>query len=555
MQRPWLDSYPTNVPHEISTGNYQSLVDLFRESTQKFSDRPSFTNMGKTITFAELDELTLAFAAWIKNETTLEKGDRIAVMMPNLLQYPVIVFGALRAGLVVVNTNPLYTARELEHQLTDSGAKAIVVVEAFASTLAEIAEHTQLETIITTRFGDMLGFPKGMLVNFVIRKIKKMVKPYSLPGSHSFKSIITTKARAEDVDADLSLDDIAFLQYTGGTTGVAKGAMLTHRNMVSNAMQALAWIDAVEIDEGKEIIVTALPLYHIFALTANCMVFMKLGAQNLLITNPRDIPAFVKDLSKYPFTALTGVNTLFNALLNNDKFRSLDFSPLKLVLGGGMAVQESVAKEWKDVTGITLVEAYGLTETSPAASINPLDMLDYNGAIGLPLPSTDFCIMSTDNELVAQGGEGELCVRGPQVMKGYWQKQEATDKTIDKDGWLHTGDVAIMDEKGYFKIVDRLKDMILVSGFNVYPNEIESVVSQMPEVLEVGAIGIPDDHSGETVKVVITRKDPSLTVEQVMAHCKKNLTGYKRPSVVQFVEELPKTNVGKILRRELREIK
>jgi len=555
MQRPWLDSYPANVPHEISTGNYQSLVDLFRESTQKFSDRPSFTNMGKTITFAELDELTLAFAAWIKNETTLEKGDRIAVMMPNLLQYPVIVFGALRAGLVVVNTNPLYTARELEHQLTDSGAKAIVVVEAFASTLAEIAEHTQLETIITTRFGDMLGFPKGMLVNFVIRKIKKMVKPYSLPGSHSFKSIITTKARAEDVDADLSLDDIAFLQYTGGTTGVAKGAMLTHRNMVSNAMQALAWIDAVEIDEGKEIIVTALPLYHIFALTANCMVFMKLGAQNLLITNPRDIPAFVKDLSKYPFTALTGVNTLFNALLNNDKFRSLDFSPLKLVLGGGMAVQESVAKEWKDVTGITLVEAYGLTETSPAASINPLDMLDYNGAIGLPLPSTDFCIMSTDNELVAQGGEGELCVRGPQVMKGYWQKQEATDKTIDKDGWLHTGDVAIMDEKGYFKIVDRLKDMILVSGFNVYPNEIESVVSQMPEVLEVGAIGIPDDHSGETVKVVITRKDPSLTVEQVMAHCKKNLTGYKRPSVVQFVEELPKTNVGKILRRELREIK
>ena len=395
MQRPWLDSYPANVPHEISTGDYQSLVDLFRESTQKFSDRPSFTNMGKTITFAELDELTLAFAAWIKNETSLEKGDRIAVMMPNLLQYPVIVFGALRAGLVVVNTNPLYTARELEHQLTDSGAKAIVVVEAFASTLAEIAEHTQLETIVTTRFGDMLGFPKGALVNFVIRKIKKMVKPYSLPGSHSFKSIIARKARAEDVDAELNLDDIAFLQYTGGTTGVAKGAMLTHRNMVSNAMQALAWIDAVEIDEGKEIIVTALPLYHIFALTANCMVFMKLGAQNLLITNPRDIPAFVKDLSKYPFTALTGVNTLFNALLNNDKFRSLDFSPLKLVLGGGMAVQESVAKEWKDITGVALVEAYGLTETSPAASINPLDMLDYNGAIGLPLPSTDFCIMST----------------------------------------------------------------------------------------------------------------------------------------------------------------
>lgn len=556
MQRPWLDSYPADVPHEISTGDYHSLVDFFRESTQKFSDRPSFTNMGKTISYAELNELTLSFAAWIKNETNLEKGDRIAVMMPNLLQYPVIVFGALRAGLVVVNTNPLYTSRELEHQLTDSGAKAIVVVEAFASTLAEIAEHTQLETIVTTRFGDMLGFPKGMLVNFVIRKIKKMVKPYSLPGSHSFKSTIANKARAEDVDAELSLDDLAFLQYTGGTTGVAKGAMLTHRNMVSNALQALAWIDAVEIDEGKEIIVTALPLYHIFALTANCMVFMKLGAQNLLISNPRDIPAFVKDLSKYPFTALTGVNTLFNALLNNDDFRALDFSTLKLVLGGGMAVQESVAKEWKDVTGSTLVEAYGLTETSPAASINPLDMQDYNSTIGLPLPSTDFSIMSPDDgKMMPQGEEGELCVRGPQVMKGYWQKQEATDKTIDKEGWLHTGDVAIMDEKGYFKIVDRLKDMILVSGFNVYPNEIESVVAQMPEVLEVGAIGIPDERSGEAVKVVITRKDPSLTVEQVLAHCKKNLTGYKRPSVVQFVEELPKTNVGKILRRELREIK
>ncbi len=555
MQRPWLEQYPKNVPHEISTGDYQSLVDMYREAVGEFADRPAYTNMGKTITYGELDKLTRSFAHWIKTETNLQKGDRIAVMMPNLLQYPVVVFGALRAGLVVVNTNPLYTARELKHQLTDSGAKAIVVVEAFASTLEEVVGDTQINTIVTTRFGDMLGFPKGAIVNFVIRKVKKMVKPFSLPTATEFKSIVSAPVNNYDADADLSLDDLAFLQYTGGTTGVAKGAMLTHQNMVSNAVQALAWISAIEVKKGQEFIVTALPLYHIFALTANCMVFMKLGAQNLLITNPRDIPAFVKDLSKYPFTAITGVNTLFNALLNDEKFRQIDFSPLKLVLGGGMAVQESVANEWKEVTGTTLVEAYGLTETSPAACINPLNLPDYNGAIGLPISSTDVCVMNEQSEQLPQGEEGELCIKGPQVMKGYWQMQEATDKTIDKDGWLHTGDVAVMDPQGYFKIVDRLKDMILVSGFNVYPNEIEGVISQMPEVLEVGAIGIPDDHSGEAVKVVITRKDPSLTEEQVLAYCKERLTGYKRPSVVQFVEELPKTNVGKILRRELRELK
>lgn len=552
--KPWLNSYPANVPHEISIDGYNSLVDMYRSAVSEFSERPAYTNMGKTISYGELDKLTLQFAAWIKNHTKLEKGDRIAVMMPNLLQYPVVVFGALRAGLVVVNTNPLYTDREVEHQLKDSGAKAIVVVEAFAHTVADVVDNTDVEVVITTRFGDMLGFPKGALVNFVIRKIKKMVPPFSLPGAHSFKDIIAGSDTGSYQDENLTLDDIAFLQYTGGTTGVAKGAMLTHGNMVSNATQALDWLYAVDIKKGEELIVTALPLYHIFALTANCMVFMLLGAQNLLITNPRDIPAFSKELGKYKFTAFTGVNTLFNALLNDEKFRSLDFSPLKIVLGGGMAVQQAVAEEWKQVTGTTLVEAYGLTETSPAACINPLDLEEYNGCIGLPISSTDACIQDPDGNQLPVGEEGELCIRGPQVMKGYWQRAEATANTIDKDGWLHTGDVALMNEQGFFKIVDRLKDMILVSGFNVYPNEIESVIAEMPGVLEVGAIGVPDDHSGEIVKVVITRKDPALTEEQVLAHCKENLTGYKRPKIVAFVEELPKTNVGKILRRELRDM-
>ncbi len=552
--KPWLNSYPDKVPQEISIDNYGSLVDMYRKSVDEFSDRPAYTNLGKTITYAELDQLTLKFAAWIQNHTSLVKGDRIAVMMPNLLQYPVIVFGALRAGLVVVNTNPLYTDREVKHQLQDSGAKAIVVVEAFAHTVADVVNDTEVEVVVTTRFGDMLGFPKGALVNFVIRKIKKMVPPFSLPGSHGLKDILTKTDTSGYKDPQLEIDDLAFLQYTGGTTGVAKGAMLTHRNMVSNALQALAWLSAVDVKKGQELIVTALPLYHIFALTANCMVFMLLGAQNLLITNPRDIPGFAKELGKYKFTAFTGVNTLFNALLNNEQFRSLDFSPLKIVLGGGMAVQKAVADEWKEVTGTTLVEAYGLTETSPAACINPLDLAEYNGAIGLPISSTDACIQDPEGQQLAVGEEGELCIRGPQVMKGYWQREEATAKTIDKDGWLHTGDIAVMNDQGFFKIVDRLKDMILVSGFNVYPNEIESVIAQMPGVLEVGAIGIPDEHSGEVVKVVITRKDPDLTEEQVLAHCKENLTGYKRPKIVTFVDELPKTNVGKILRRELRDM-
>lgn len=554
MDKPWLQSYPSSVPAEIDIDKYASVVDIFTESTAHFADRPAFHNLGTTITYQQLEEYTQAFASWCQHEAGLVKGDRIAIMMPNLLQYPVAVFGALRAGLVVVNTNPLYTDRELQHQLKDSGAKAIVVVEAFAHTLADVIENTDVETVVTTRFGDMLSFPKSLLINFVLKYVKKMVPAYSLPGAHNMKDVLARGKQLPVASAQITHDDIAFLQYTGGTTGVAKGAMLTHRNMVSNIQQAWTWISAVEQDEGDELIVTALPLYHIFALTANCLTYMKLGAMNLLITNPRDMPGFVKELGKFKFTAFTGVNTLFNALMNTPGFDQLDFSKLKLTLGGGMAVQKPVADRWKEITGNTLIEAYGLTETSPAACINPMDLPEYNDSIGLPLPSTEGSIRDPDNKPLPAGESGELCIRGPQVMKGYWQRPEETAATIDSEGWLHTGDVAIMNEKGFFKIVDRLKDMILVSGFNVYPNEIEGVIATMPGVLEVGAIGIPDEHSGEVVKVVVVKKDPSLTEADVKAHCKQELTGYKRPKVIQFVDELPKTNVGKILRRELREL-
>ena len=554
MEKPWLQSYLPGVPEEIDTHAYASVVEIFTESTQRFADRPAFSNMGTTITYRELDQLTQQFASWCQHEAGLQKGDRIAVMMPNLLQYPVIVFGALRAGLVVVNTNPLYTDRELEHQLKDSGAKAIVVVEAFAHTLAEVIDKTEVKTVVVTRFGDMLGFPKSLLVNFVIKYVKKMVPAYELPGAHRMMDILAKGASLPPAVAEVGQEDMAFLQYTGGTTGVAKGAMLTHRNMVCNIQQAWTWITAIEQDEGREVIITALPLYHIFALTANCLTYMKLGAMNLLITNPRDMPGFVKELSKARFTAITGVNTLFNALMNTPGFDKIDFSHLKLTLGGGMAVQKVVADRWKELTGITLIEAYGLTETSPAVCINPVNLEQYNDSIGLPLPSTDASIRDPDNKALPAGETGELCIRGPQVMKGYWNRPDETAKAIDSEGWLHTGDIAIMNEKGYFKIVDRLKDMILVSGFNVYPNEIENVLASHPGVLEVGAIGVPDEHSGEVVKVVIVKKDPALTEADIKAYCKEELTGYKRPKIVQFIDELPKTNVGKILRRELREL-
>lgn len=555
IEKPWLNSYPEGVPEFIDTDAYQNIVDMFEESIDRFRDKPAFVSMGSEITYGELDDHSKAFAAWLQANEKLSKGDRIAVMMPNLLQYPIAIFGLLRAGMTIVNTNPLYTARELKHQLEDSGAKGIIVVENFADTVEEVLTDINVDVVITTRIGDMLGFPKSFITNSVIKYVKKMIPAFSLPGSISFATILNTGGGAEKFEpVPLSHDDIALLQYTGGTTGVAKGAMLTHGNMVANMIQSLEWLKPANVIEGEEIIITALPLYHIFALTANCLVFTKLGAKNILILNPRDMKGFVKELNRYQFTAMTGVNTLFNGLLNTPGFNKLDFSKLKITLGGGMAVQQSVADEWKSVTGCPLIEAYGLTETSPAACINPITATDYNGAIGLPICSTEACVKDENGSMVTTGERGELCIRGPQVMKGYWQREEATALVIDGDNWLHTGDVAVMDEQGFFTIVDRLKDMILVSGFNVYPNEIENVISSHPEVLEVGAIGIPDEQSGEVVKAYIVAKTKTLTEATIKEYCRENLTGYKRPKQITFVDDLPKSNVGKILRRELRDL-
>ncbi len=549
----WLESYPEGVAAEIDFTTYSSISSLFEHNIKLYADLPAYSNMGKTLTYREVGEQADLFARWLQHEAKLKKGDRIAIMMPNLLQFPIAVIGALKAGLVVVNTNPLYTERELEHQLKDSGAAAIVVVEAFANTVANVVEKTSIKTVITTRFGDSLGFPKSLLVNFVIKYIKKLVPDFNLPKAKSMKSILKAAEQLPEViEQNITHDDLAFLQYTGGTTGRAKGAMLTNKNLLANTTQADTWISVANIERGKEVIITALPLYHIFALTANCITFMNLGAHNILITNPRDLPTFVKTLKQYKMTVITGVNTLFNALLNTPEFKDVDFSGLKVTLGGGMAVQRAVAQNWRDVTGSTLIEAYGLTETSPAVCINPLDLEEYNGAIGLPLSSTECCIQSPEGEFLANGERGELCVRGPQVMKGYWNNDAATAKVIDEQGFLHTGDIAVMDDKGFIRIVDRLKDMILVSGFNVFPNEIEDVLAMHPGVLEVGAIGVPDEHSGEAVKVVIVKSDPDLTESAVKEFCKEYLTGYKCPRHVQFTDELPKTNVGKILRRELK---
>jgi long-chain acyl-CoA synthetase len=481
----------------------------------------------------------------------MSRGDRVAVMMPNVLQNPIAIFAVLRAGFTVVNTNPLYTTRELEHQLNDSGARAIIVMENFCHTLNEVIANSPIEHVITTQLGDMLRFPKSLIVNLVVKYVKKMVPAFSLPQAVSFRDALRRGSRLSRQPVSVTHDDIAFLQYTGGTTGVAKGAMLTHGNMTANMQQASSWIKDV-INEDDEIIITALPLYHIFSLTANCLTFMKVGALNYLITNPRDMPGFVKEIKDLRFTALTGVNTLFNALMNTPGFEQIDFSRLKLSLGGGMAVQQPVAERWQKLTGSPLLEAYGLTETSPAVCINPLDLREFNGSIGLPVPSTEVSVQDENGNLLAQGEIGELCVRGPQVMKGYWRKPEETAKVISSDGWLKTGDVAQMDEKGFFRIVDRLKDMILVSGFNVYPNEIETVIASHEGVLEVGVIGEPDADTGEAVKAVIVKKDPNLTAETIIAHCRERLTRYKVPKIIEFRDELPKTNVGKILRRELR---
>ncbi len=552
VQRPWLASYPAGIPAEIDPGQYRSVAALLEECCDRFRHRPGFANMGRTITYGDLDRLSATFAAFLVNDLKLAKGDRIAIMLPNVLQYPVAIMAALRAGLIVVNTNPMYTPRELKHQLSDSGASAILVLDNFAGTVAEVLSDTQCKHVICTGLGDMLGFPKSAITNFVVRHVKKMVPAYSIPDAIRFNEALGRGTRSKLPKIDVGPDDLAFLQYTGGTTGVAKGAMLTHRNMVSNMLQAFAWISQ-NTREGEEIVITALPLYHIFALTANFLTFARIGGLNHLITNPRDMPGFVKTIRSLRFTALTGVNTLFAGLLNTPGFDQVDFSQLRLTLGGGMAVQRAVAERWKKVTGCTVAEAYGLTETSPAACINPLDIPEYNGSIGLPVPSTDVAIQDDDGKVLAIGEVGELCVHGPQVMKGYWNRPDETANVLSNDGWLRTGDIARIDEKGFVYIVDRKKDMILVSGFNVYPNEIEDVVAQLPGVLEVAAVGVLDEKSGEAVKLVIVKKDPDLTEEVIRAHCKANLTGYKLPRYIEFRESLPKTNVGKILRRELRD--
>ena len=551
MEKIWLKHYPKGVPAEIDINEYASVREIFEESVGKYGSRPAFTCMGKSLTFAELDTLSAAFGTWLQG-IGCKKGARVALMMPNILQYPVCLFGALRAGCTVVNVNPLYTPRELEHQLVDSGAEVIVVVENFANTVAEVIGKTKVRQAVVTSIGELLGF-KGLIVDFVLRHVKKMIPKFALPGSIHLSDALAEGRKGTLTRIPLAHDDIAFLQYTGGTTGVAKGAMLLHRNIVANMMQARAWIRPFLDPDRREVIITPLPLYHIFSLTANCLVFMSLGGENVLIPNPRDIPGFVKEMAKFKFTAFTGVNTLFNALVNNPEFGKLDFSSLNLTLGGGMAVQEAVAIKWKQVTGVPLIEAYGLTETSPAATINPLDLPAYNGTIGLPISSTELILRDDAGNTVALGQPGEICIRGPQVMAGYWQHQDETDKVIDKDGWFATGDIGVMDERGFVKIVDRKKDMILVSGFNVYPNEIEGVIAAHPGVLECAAVGVPDKKSGEAVKLFVVRKDPALSAAEVLKYCHENMTGYKCPRDVEFRTELPKSNVGKILRRELRD--
>jgi len=549
--RVWLKEYMPGVPHDIDPEAYHSLAELLEKSCETFRELPAFENMGVVLTYDDIDRLSQDFASYLQNVIGLNKGDRVAVMMPNLLQYPVAVFGILRAGMVVVNVNPLYTPRELEHQLKDSGARAIVIIENFASTLQQVIAATPLETVITTQVGDLAPFPKSLITNLLVKRVKKMVPPWNLPGSIPFRTALARGKAQPHHRALLNHEDVAFLQYTGGTTGLSKGATLTHGNMVSNLMQMHAWIGPL-LREGEDLVITALPLYHIFALTVNCLLFLRVGGRNVLITNPRDMPGFVKELGRHRFTAFTGVNTLFNGLLNTPGFESLDFSALKFTVGGGAAVQQAVAEQWKAVTGVALTEGYGLSETSPGVCFSPVDRPDWNGTIGVPLPSTLVSLRDDDEKVVPIGQPGELCVSGPQVMRGYWNKPEDNRKAFTADGYLKTGDVATVDERGYFKIVDRKKDMILVSGFNVYPNEIENVVALHPGVLECACIGAPDTKTGESVKVFVVRKDPALTAEALREHCKENLTGYKVPKSIEFREALPKSNVGKILRKELR---
>jgi len=557
MDKFWLKSYPAGVPAEIDYTQYRSLVQLLEESFKKFATHNAFVCMGKTMTYAELDQMSARLGAWLQSKG-LKKGARVALMMPNVLQYPVAIAAVLRAGYTVVNVNPLYTPRELEHQMNDSGAEAIVILENFATTLQQVLAKTSIKHVVVASMGDLLGTVKGSLVNFVVRNVKKMVPAYTLPNAVSYKQAMAQAARMSLKPVELSQDDVAFLQYTGGTTGVSKGATLTHRNLIANVLQNDAWAQPGLQKEPKIdplTIVCALPLYHIFALTACMMMGTRWGATNILIPNPRDIPGFIKELGKYKFNVLPAVNTLYNGLLNNPEFAKLDFSGLKICNGGGMAVQQAVAERWLKVTGCPIIEGYGLSETAPVATCNPGDATEFSGTIGLPLPSTEVAIVDDAGQPVALGEPGEIAIRGPQVMAGYWNRPDETAKVMTADGFFRTGDVGVIDERGYVKIVDRKKDMVLVSGFNVYPNEVEGVVAMMPGVLECACIGVPDDKTGEAVKVFVVRKDPSLTAEQVLAYCKDNLTGYKRPKYVEFRDELPKTNVGKILRRELRDEK
>lgn len=556
MIKNWEERYPQGVEKTIKLDNYQSITQVFNEACIQYKDRPAFSNwiqsFGNTLTFQQVDQESAKFAAFLQNHLKLKPGQRIAIQMPNLLQFPIAMFGAFRAGLIVVNTNPLYTAREMKHQFNDAGVEAIVIAANYASILEEILPETSIKYVVVTELGDFFKFPGNHVLNLALKYVKKMVPKFNIPHQYKFNEALQLGSRYKYSPVEQKQSDIALLQYTGGTTGVSKGAILTHGNVVANMEQITGWIKP-KLVPGQEIVITALPMYHIFSLTLNCMTFCRYGAHNILITNPKDIPYFIKVMGKVKFTCMSGVNTLFNALMNHDDFEKLDFSSLKISVAGGMALQGAVAKRWKEKTGTAVIEGYGLTETSPVASCNPVDGTDQVGSIGVPLPMTLMKIIDEDGKDLGLNQEGEIAIKGPQVMQGYWQRPEDTKAVLSADGWFKSGDIAVQQADGFFKIVDRKKDMILVSGFNVYPNEIEGVIAELPKVLEVAAIGKADEHSGEVVKVFIVKKDPSLTVEEVMAHCKANLTGYKQPREVVFVPELPKTNVGKILRRALRD--
>ncbi|MDP9084243.1 MAG: AMP-binding protein [Pseudomonadota bacterium] len=551
MDRTWLRQYPLGVPADIDPDSYASLRDIFEEACAKHRHLPAFTNLGATLSYAQLDVLSRAFAAWLQKKSGVTAGDRVALMMPNILQYPIALFGVLRAGMVVVNTNPLYTPRELEHQLKDSGAKVIVILENFAHVLQQVLPRTGLKHVLTTRVGDLLGFPRGFVVNFWLKHLHKQIPVWSMPGAQTLKSALGSGLGLELEPMALGPEDIAFLQYTGGTTGVAKAAILTHRNMVANVLQASAWVNPALKAGDARVVITALPLYHIFALTSNCLAFLSLGARNVLIVNPRDFASFVAELKKYRFNFISGVNTLFNALLHTPGFETVDFTALRVTLAGGMALQSVVAARWKAVTGCVVTQGWGLTETSPIATANPIGT-DFNGSVGLPVPSTDVSIRDDSGKEMPVNQIGEICVFGPQVMRGYWNQPEETRKVMFGD-WLRTGDIGRIDSAGFVFIEDRKKDMILVSGFNVYPNEVESVAAEHPGVLEVAAVAQADEKSGEVVVLFVVKKDPALTAEALIAFCRKQLTGYKVPKHVYFRTELPKTNVGKILRRALRD--